>query len=196
MRGFNYKKAVQSLNYLALKSGGELNKMKAIKLIWLADRLHLRNYARTITGDVYFALPNGPVCSTTRDLLEQYEETLSEIERQYADQFIQPKGRYYYSSINGPDLRVFSKSDTAILDVIWCNYGALGEFELVDLSHQFPEWEKYRSALERRIISRANMDLFDFFINYEDGSGLFMDTPENIEDSKALYQEHLAHSSI
>jgi len=48
MVGFNHKKAVQTLAYFAQKEGGVINKMKAFKLIWLSDRLHLRKYGRPI----------------------------------------------------------------------------------------------------------------------------------------------------
>lgn len=195
MRGFNYRKSVQALNFLAIKNGGEMNKMKAIKLVWLSDRLHLRKYARTITGDIYFALPNGPVCSTTRDLLEQYD-SLSEIEIQYSDEFIQPKGKYFFKSIKDCYLKVFSKTDIEVLDLVWSKYGHLNEYELVELSHLYPEWLKYKSALEKRVITRANMDLLDFFSSYDDGTGLFAQDDESISDSIELFKEHLIHSSI
>ncbi len=35
MLDFDYKKATQAINYLAKKEGGKINKMKAIKVIWL-----------------------------------------------------------------------------------------------------------------------------------------------------------------
>jgi len=196
MRGFNYKKAVQALNYLACKcEGRELNKMKAIKLIWLSDRFHLRKYGRTITGDVYFALPNGPVCSTTRDLLEQYQ-TLSEIEQSYSDEFIQPINRLFYKSLKEPNLKVFSQSDRNTLDLIFDKYSSLDQFQLKDLSHIFPEWIRYKSALEKRIISRAEMVMDDFFVNCDDSFGLFVDPQENLEIAKQAFADNLFHSSL
>ena len=59
----SYKKATQALNFFALKKDGKINKMKAIKLIYLADRLHLRKYGRPIVGDIYWAMKLGPVGS-------------------------------------------------------------------------------------------------------------------------------------
>jgi hypothetical protein len=41
------------LNFFAIREGGRLNRMKAVKLVWLADRLQLRKYYRSITHDVY-----------------------------------------------------------------------------------------------------------------------------------------------
>ncbi len=37
---FDYKKATQALNFFAIKCGGKIDKMKALKLIFFADRYH------------------------------------------------------------------------------------------------------------------------------------------------------------
>ena len=105
MRGFNYKKAIQALNYFALKNGGSLNKMKAIKLIWLSDRYHIRKSGRTITGDVYFALPYGPVASCTRDILEN--NTLSQEELEYKKSYIEVINKYNYKSVGEFNSKIF-----------------------------------------------------------------------------------------
>ena len=44
--------------------------MKAIKLIYLADRLHLRKYGRPIIGDMYWAMKLGPVGSLAKRVAE------------------------------------------------------------------------------------------------------------------------------
>jgi len=66
MKGFNYRKAIQTLVFFAEKENGTINKMKAYKLIWLSDRWHLRNYGRSILNDTYFALKFGAIPSNTR----------------------------------------------------------------------------------------------------------------------------------
>ena len=187
MRGFSYKKAIQSLNFFAQKHDGTLNKMKAIKLVWLADRLHIRRYGRTITGDVYFALPYGPVPSTTRDILEEY--SLSEVEKEYGVQFIGNISKYEFSSLSEPNYKVFSQTEVGILEEIISKYGHLTEFELSELSHEFPEWVRYKSALESRIASRFEIDPNDFFINKDDSTHVFMDTEENLLISKEMMNE-------
>ena len=114
MRGFNYKKTVQALNFFSERSGGTINKMKAIKMIWLSDRLHIRKYGRFITNDVYFALPHGPVPSTTRDILEA-NPFLNPIELEYSSRYIEVHNKYDFISINAPDLNVFSDSDIEVI---------------------------------------------------------------------------------
>ncbi len=185
-RGFNYKKSVQALNYLAQQFGGSLNKMKALKLIWLADRLHVRRYGRSITGDVYFAMPFGPVPSTTRDLVNSYQ-SLNEIEAQYGSQYIANiEDKYTFISLNEPNLKVFSKTDIEVIDEIVKKFGQLKEFELSDFSHIFPEWTRYESELKAKNSSRFEIDYHDFFVNVKDETNTFIDSKENLEITKGL----------
>lgn len=64
---FAYKKAAQTLNYFAIKNGGEIDKLHALKLVFFADRYHLRKYGRPITNDQYWAMRFGPVASGVKD---------------------------------------------------------------------------------------------------------------------------------
>lgn len=189
MRGFNYKKAIQALSYFAQQNGGSLNKMKAIKLIWLSDRFHLRQYGRTITGDVYFALPYGPIPSTTRDILES-NTVLSSIELSYSEEFLAIYDKYNFSAIKETYTKVFSQTDLEAINEVLKKYNQFDAFELSDLSHQFPEWKKYESALEKRIASRFEINYNDFFLNYDDGKGLFVDQEEHLRISKEMFQEN------
>lgn len=190
-RGFNYKKSVQALNYLAQNFGGSLNKMKALKLIWLADRLHVRRYGRSITGDVYFAMPFGPVPSTTRDLVESYQ-SLNELESEYREQFISTSNtdKYNFSSIGVLNLKVFSKTDISIIDEITEKFGHLNEFELSNFSHIFPEWTRYESAIKAKNSSRFEIDYKDFFVDVEEETNTFIDSEENLEITKELMLEN------
>jgi uncharacterized phage-associated protein len=191
MRNFKYKKATQALNYLANKNGGKFNKMKAIKLIWLADRLHLRRYGRTITGDTYFAMPNGPVASSTRDILESKYET------DYVREFLQQdQDRNEFISVNQPYLKVFSKTDLQAIDDVFEKYGNKGKYILRDMSHDFPEWKKFEAIFEADEAKRLPIDLNDFFINFHDESGLFMGDQELIQASKEMYEEYKKQQSL
>ncbi len=189
MRGFNYKKSVQALNLLANKSGGTLNKMKAIKLIWLADRLHLRNYGRSITGDLYYALPNGPVPSATRDVLEN-SNFIEDTATDYASEYISEIDKYNYRALIQGNYKVFSQSDIDTLEIVFDKFGHLDHFALSDLSHFFPEWKKHESALNKKLSSRYPIEPIDFFINIEENSGLFVDSEDNLNITKSIFEEN------
>ena len=191
MRGFNYKKSVQSLNLFAIREGGAtFNKMKAIKLIWLSDRLHLRTHGRTVTGDQYFALPHGPVPSTTKDILGENSFSLSDDELKYANEYISIIDQYNYKSVADSDLRVFSKTERDILNSVYDKYGHYDQFQLRNISHEFPEWKKYESALNKKISSRFEMQLSDFFTEAPKQFDYFLIDPEVVSISKEIFTEN------
>ncbi len=196
MRGFNHRKTVQALNFLAIKSGGELNKMKAIKLLWLADRLHLREHGRTITGDSYFAMDNGPVSSNTRDILNQNSDFLGENELEYSKNFIVEKDKYTYSTLINIEEKVFSKSDLEVLEKVFSKYGNLGKYQLRDLSHEFPEWKKHEEVIKKKISSRVEMNQIDFFENASAKIDFFPVDTDSLEVSKERYLESCAIAKI
>jgi uncharacterized phage-associated protein len=191
MQGFNYKKATQALNYLVEKSDGTLNKMKAIKLIWLSDRLHIRKYGRMITSDFYFALPYGPVPSTTRNILELNSTFITDVEYEYSKVYIENIDQYTIKSKKESNLRVFSKTDIEVIDTVFITYGHLDHFSLSDLSHSFPEWTKYDLQLKSKIASRFAIEVEDFFVNVNDGTNLFMDSEEQIDIAKEIFNDSL-----
>jgi uncharacterized phage-associated protein len=156
---FDYKKATQVLNHFALKEGGQINKMKALKLTYLADRYHLRKYGRLITNDSYFAMSYGPVPSGVKDIAEA-SEFLGESENAYSSRFIKSIENLTLKSINSVDNSVFSESDSEALTFAWEKFGHLDQFQLAVLTHHYPEWEKHRKALE--LDSRIQMNLEDF----------------------------------
>ena len=156
---FNYRKTTQALGYLAEKSGGNINIMKALKLIFFADRYHLRKYGRLITNDTYFAMDNGPVASGTKDLAEESSFTSREAQN-YASNYIEPFGKYDFVSKKPIDKAEFSSSDSEALAYAWDRFGHLDEWGIVDLTHKYPEW--YRYELSLKLLDRVQMDLNDF----------------------------------
>ena len=164
---FSHRKTTQCLNSFARRAGVELNKMKALKLLYFADRYHLRRYGRPISGDKYFAMPFGPVASGAKDLAEM-DVYLSDDERSYAGQFITPVDSYSYRSIAEIDDNVLSQSDREALGWAWTSFGHLNQFELADLTHEYPEWKVHQATLDSKRASRVQM-------HYRD----FLDDPEN-----------------
>jgi uncharacterized phage-associated protein len=196
MTGFNYKKAVQALNLIAILNRGEMNKMKAIKIIWLSDRHHLRLHGRTITGDIYYALKNGPVPSNTRDLLGQSSEFLDDDELKYSMDNIQNIDANTYINKSIVNEKVFSVSDFKSLHEVWNKYGTYGKYELRDLSHFFPEWKKFESSLDRGIITRAPMSLIDFFEDAPKEADFLPVDEQQLQASKEIFLQDAAISKV
>lgn len=156
---FDYKKATQALNHLALKRHGKINKLKALKLIHLADRYHLRKYGRLVTNDIYFAMNYGPVPSGVKDIAEG-SEFLGDKEQEYSSQYITVIDQYTLESVNPVDGSVFSDSDIEALDFAWEKFGHLNQFNLAKLTHKYPEWKRHKEAL--KVDSRIQIFLEDF----------------------------------
>jgi len=83
--------AIETIFYI-LKKIGPADKIKLIKLVYLADKYHLLRYGRTVTGDEYFAMENGPVASTLKDVLSFNDIYLTEDERSYLESLIERGG--------------------------------------------------------------------------------------------------------
>jgi Antitoxin SocA-like, Panacea domain len=150
---FDFEKFLAALEFMAVKNVPELDKYKACKLLFLADRHHLLKYGRPIIGDRYCALPYGPIPSEALDLLNAFmrTETASpdpriqgmmaslELDRRYQNPRISTKV--------SPAYQVLSKSDVMALDYVVGVFGAKGFDELKSLTHTM---YAYRVAWERR----------------------------------------------
>ena len=156
---FQYETATQALNYLAGKSGGTLNKLKALKLIFFADRYHVRKYGRPVTGDEYLAMQYGPVASSVKDIAEMSSFLDAKVAT-YAKHFIKPVNKNFFRSVAAVDTDQLSQTDIEALDFAWNNFGAYGQFELAELTHAYPEWKRHESALKH--VANVRMDYLDF----------------------------------
>ena len=139
--------------------------MKALKLMFFADRYHLRKFGRSITNDTYFAMKFGPVASGCRNLQNGPDEYGATSADSYASEFLDCTQQYDYSSRKPVDEDVFSKSDQEALSYAWENYKQQDQFQLADETHRFPEWKKHEAALGTPDVSRRPMPYSDFLEN-------------------------------
>ncbi len=190
MLEFDYKKATQAINYLTKKEGGQINKLKLIKLVYLADRYHLRRYGRPMVNDAYFAMPLGPVGSSVKDIAE-FSDFLDTSELDYAATYL---GRGAQAntvvSIAEVDSGVFSKSEREALDFAYTEFGGQTASALVNVTHRYPEWEKFKGVLESKEATREPMSYTDFFGNPTNGSAdKFSLSGDILKASKQLFEE-------
>lgn len=156
---FKYEAATQALNYFAGKAGGTLNKLKALKLIFFADRYHVRKYGRPVTGDEYLAMQYGPVASSVKDIAEM-SSFLDPKVADYAKHFVMPVNKLTFRTIAAVDTDQLSESDIEALDFSWNNFSSYGQFELAEITHAYPEWQRHESALKH--LAHVRMDYTDF----------------------------------
>jgi uncharacterized phage-associated protein len=161
--------------------------MKAIKLIYFADRLHLRKYGRPIVGDVYWAMKLGPVGSRAKEAaeLDVPQSFLS-----YARKYIQPVDdkKQSFISLKPTDTNIFSKTDIECLESVYSAFGDKDQFELAELSHQYPEWKKHEKELKAGK-KRVPMDYDDFFADGSKNDPLFRQKKSDLNLAKESFGE-------
>ena len=148
---FQPRKFASAVAYIA-EHKAQVTKKEICKLIFFADQRHLLQYGRTITGDKYNALPQGPVPSRGLDMLNEHQEApASDIETMR--EFGKVRGWVFYPT-RAADRSVFSRSDLRVMDEILAEMGKLTADQLEDLSHEEPAWRKTGQA------QRMDFDLF------------------------------------
>lgn len=142
---YNVRKAAQTIAYLALKNGGRpLPVLKAVKLIYLADRESIARYGFPIQDEGRVSMEHGPVNSKT------YSYINGEVEGGEADwaEFLRDREDHLIA-LARPDLAPtqldeLSDADFAVLDAVWEKFGQWDRWALVKWTHDpknLPEWE-------------------------------------------------------
>ena len=67
---FNLKKTLSAAGFLTRMSGGQIEGLRLLKLLYLADRAAFLDWHRTITGDIPVSMDCGPVLSHIYDLIK------------------------------------------------------------------------------------------------------------------------------
>ena len=136
---FDERKAAQAAGRLIAQSGGEMNYMALLKLLYLIDREALLRWGKTVTGDKIVAMMFGPGLSRIYDLVSQKKQ---ELPQSAWHQFIPRPAPYVYTvRFSGvADASALSEAELALIDETLAEYRDKSEDELVELTHQLPEW--------------------------------------------------------
>lgn len=137
---FNERKAAQAASRLIKLSGGEMNYMALLKLLYLIDRQALLRWGQPITGDDVVAMKRGPVLSRIFDLVSQKKQDLP---GSLWHQFIPRPAPYVYTvEFDGAeDTSQLSAAELSLIDETFSLHREMSEDELVELTHQLPEWQ-------------------------------------------------------
>jgi len=185
-----YKKITQTLNFIARKQEGcKIDKLKAIKLVWVADRYHIRKYGRPLSWDTYEAMKLGPVGSNTKDIADGCSTFLGKSEREYSEQYVKAVYKNFIKSVQEPDYSYFSESDIEALNFALKEFNSMGAIELAKLSHEYPEWKKHENTLQNLSERKVRMDYLDFFENPKGIEDRFKVDKNLLEESKQQYIE-------
>lgn len=155
------KASTQALYYISKKLGKPLDKWTGLKLVFFADRYHIRKYGRTITDDFYYAMEHGPVGSTTYDVLKFNTNTSHE--KKYIEHFLEKEDDKYKAKNKNLKLDYLSETDIEALDFAINTFGKFSSKRIKDISHLYPEWNRFKKTLKANDITRIEMNIVDFF---------------------------------
>lgn len=172
-------KIVQVLAYLVAKlEGVDLTMLPLLKLIYFADRYHLRKYGRFVTGDDYFAMQKGPVASESKSVIEDIERgegigaSVLGIKRKAS---VKHRPFVLMREITLDEL---SESDIEALDVVIEKYGRVPPGRLSFIAHQFPEWINAKRFLSSTTRCHQ-MCIWDFFLNPKQRKYEYCEVPDS-----------------
>jgi uncharacterized phage-associated protein len=199
---FYHEKIIQILAYLQKKVETK-DKLKLIKLLFFADRQYLREYVSPMSFDIYFALRNGPVASRTLNMLNLYEDYIdSQILDAIKNKIILTKNKTERIILEDKTDYI-SEAEIETLDFICNTFGKFDTLALIELTHDYPEWKRYKNNFIYSIDNGELIIVDDFFENpevkdspaiqrYFNGvDPLYMDK-ERLMDAKECYLENKA----
>ncbi len=155
------KASTQALYYVSKKLKKPLDKWTGLKLVFFADRYHIRKYGRTITDDFYYAMEHGPVGSTTYDVLKFNTNTFHE--KKYIEHFLEKEDDKCKAKNKNLKLDYLSETDIEALDFAINIFGKFSSKKIKNISHLYPEWNRFKKTLKTNSITRIEMNIIDFF---------------------------------
>lgn len=136
---FDERKATHLAAYLLQKKDDKtLYILKLMKLMYIVDRNALMQLGHPVTFDNYVSMPHGPVLSCTYSLMGGMVPDNAGI----WNAMISDKDDHKVSAIDcETSCDSLSQAEMEIADQVFDEYGNVPRFELVEITHRFPEWK-------------------------------------------------------
>ncbi len=154
--GFKSEKAAQISAFFLLRSGGEIEKLKLIKLMYLSERESVIRRGRLIIFDEYYSLKDGPICSSALNAIN------GGIDKDVWSKYIHKDGRkniYLVSGCSQDSLDRLSEYDIDILSSIWEQFGWMSASQIRNWTHdncpEYIEIEKGRLPISLNSMAQS-----------------------------------------
>lgn len=149
---FNEKKALNAVLYIASKLKRK-DFHKIFKVLYFADRNHISEYGRSISGDIYIAMDDGPVPSKLYDIFKSVRGDSYFKDNGYFSKLIQIINWDLINPLQEPNLKTLSKTDVKHLDNSLEKYGDMSWDEVREKSHDYA----WRNTVKNNPISLDNL---------------------------------------
>jgi uncharacterized phage-associated protein len=158
--GFEEQKAAQVAAFFASQAGGEIEKLKLIKLIYLAEREFVSRYGHPMLFDELYSLPEGPICSSCLDGINQ------DLNKDLWAIYLSKKdGKLIGTDLSGQRDAFDHVSDAEFdaLSSIWESFGFMTSSELRNYTHKnCPEYVEVEKGKRLPILYRTLFDALGF----------------------------------
>jgi hypothetical protein len=196
----NIEKIIQIFYYIQ-KRADVTSKLELIKFLFFGDRINIREHFSLISLDNYVALKYGPVASNSLNILNKKNDRLNNFppkELKFLDNVKKIDDKKRIIDPIGFDL--LSKNEMSSLDKsIMLFYNK----RLIDISHDYPEWKRYKAIFEQNDNSSKDIVMDDFFRNpdikdspaikkYFGGIDPLYKDDEYLEEAKRFYFESIS----
>jgi uncharacterized phage-associated protein len=131
---FDKKKSLNALLYVANRVQRK-DFHKIFKIIYFADRQHLADWGRPITGDTYIAMEAGPVPSRLYDMLKIVRGDSYLPDMEGLGKYFQVENWMYVRPLQDADLNKLSVSEQEAMSEAIEKYATLSYDEIKEKSH-------------------------------------------------------------
>ena len=131
---FDKEKSLNALLYVANRVQRK-DFQKIFKIIYFADRQHLADWGRPITGDTYIAMEAGPVPSRLYDMLKIVRGDSYLPDTEGLGKYFQVENWMYVRPLQDADLNKLSANEQEAMSEAIEKYAALSYDEIKEKSH-------------------------------------------------------------
>ena len=131
---FDRNKALNALLYVTNRVQRK-DFHKIFKIVYFADRQHLADWGRPISGDTYIAMEAGPVPSRMYDMLKIVRGDSYLPDQEGLSAFFRVDNWMYVTPLQDADQNKLSRTEIEALDEAISKYGMLSYDEIKEKSH-------------------------------------------------------------
>ncbi len=135
---FNIEKAIQAVAHVLRSNSGRMDYIRALKLLYIAERRELKEAGHELVGNKLVAMKNGPLHSCLYDFCKGVGQPSDQ--RRW-NEFFETKGYHLVAKVD-PGVGKLSEYEIELISDVVDQHAEIDTWSLVELTHDFPEWLK------------------------------------------------------
>lgn len=144
--GFRSGKAAQIAAYFVSMAGGEIEKLKLAKLMYLAEREHLDRFERPMTMDELYSLPHGPVCTSSLNGIDGRFSS-----KEWSIIKAHGRDRILGRKVSRDDLDEVTNAEYKVLETVWGTFGSMSAGQVRTWTHKPENCPEYVEVTKSRL---------------------------------------------